>query len=69
VGLGHVANLARPGGNITGLTVLLTDGKLNNVDPLAWMTNVLAKLVNLWPASRVEELMPWAYVKLMQTGR
>jgi putative ABC transport system substrate-binding protein len=24
VGLGHVANLARPGGNITGLTVLLT---------------------------------------------
>jgi putative tryptophan/tyrosine transport system substrate-binding protein len=25
VGLGHVASLARPGGNITGLTVLLTD--------------------------------------------
>jgi putative tryptophan/tyrosine transport system substrate-binding protein len=25
VGVGHVASLARPGGNITGLTVLLTD--------------------------------------------
>src|SRR6266487_4048574 len=25
VGLGHVASLARPGGNITGLTLLLTD--------------------------------------------
>jgi putative ABC transport system substrate-binding protein len=25
VGLGHVASLARPGGNITGLTVVLTD--------------------------------------------
>jgi putative ABC transport system substrate-binding protein len=25
VGLGHVASLARPGGNITGLTVILTD--------------------------------------------
>ena len=25
VGLGHVASLARPGGNITGLTMLLTD--------------------------------------------
>jgi putative ABC transport system substrate-binding protein len=25
VGVGHVTNLARPGGNITGLTVILTD--------------------------------------------
>jgi len=25
VGLGHVASLARPGGNITGLTIILTD--------------------------------------------
>ena len=37
--------------------------KLNSVNPLAWMTDVLTKLVNLWPASRIEELMPWAYVK------
>jgi hypothetical protein len=25
------------------------------------MTDVLIKLVNLWPASRIDELMPWAY--------
>ena len=25
VGLGHVASLARPGGNITGLSILLTE--------------------------------------------
>ena len=25
VGIGHVASLARPGGNITGLSMLLTD--------------------------------------------
>ena len=25
VGLGHVASLARPGGNVTGLTIILTD--------------------------------------------
>jgi hypothetical protein len=25
------------------------------------MTDVLTKLVNLWPASRIDELMPWAY--------
>ena len=48
---------------------LIETCKLNNVDPLAWMTDVLTKLVNLWPASRIEELMPWAYVKPMQTGR
>jgi hypothetical protein len=35
--------------------------KLNAVDPLAWMTDVLIKLVNRWPASRIEELMPWAW--------
>jgi transposase len=35
--------------------------KLNSVDPLAWLTDVLTRLVNLWPASRIDELMPWAY--------
>ena len=33
--------------------------KLNDVDPQAYFTDVLAKLVNLWPASRIDELMPW----------
>ena len=33
----------------------------NPVDPLAWTTDVLTKLVNRWPASRIDELMPWAY--------
>ena len=40
---------------------LLETCKLNQVDPLAWLTDVLTKLVNLWPASRIEELMPWSY--------
>ena len=42
---------------------LLETCKLNQVDPLAWLTDVLTKLVNLWPASKIDELMPWAYVK------
>jgi transposase len=25
------------------------------------MTDVLTRLVNLWPASRIDELLPWAY--------
>ena len=42
---------------------LIETCKLNCVDPLAWMTDVLTKLVNLWPASRIDELMPWTYAK------
>ena len=26
------------------------------------LADTLAKLVNLWPASRINQLMPWAYV-------
>ena len=37
--------------------------KFNGVAPLAWTTDVLTKLVNRWPASRIDELMPWAYAK------
>jgi hypothetical protein len=35
--------------------------KLNLVDPLTWMTDTLTRLVNRSPASRIDELMPWAY--------
>jgi len=35
--------------------------KLNDVEPQAYFADVLAKLVNLWPASRIDELMPWAW--------
>ncbi len=35
--------------------------KLNGVDPLAWTTGVLTKLVNRCPQSRIDELMPWAW--------
>jgi len=27
------------------------------------MTDVLTKLVNRWPASKIDKLMPWAYAK------
>ncbi len=42
---------------------LLETCKLNGVNPQAWLAGVLTKLVNLWPAKRIDELMPWAYVK------
>jgi hypothetical protein len=45
------------------ISSLLETCKLNQVDPLAWLTNALTKLVNLWLASKIDDLMPWAYVK------
>jgi transposase len=43
------------------LASLIETCKLNGVDPQAYLTDVLTKLVNLWPAGRIDELMPWAW--------
>jgi transposase len=40
---------------------LIETCKLTGVDPQAYLTDVLTKLVNLWPASSIDELMPWAW--------
>ena len=39
------------------LTRLYSSRKFTGVDPQAYLTNVLTKLVNLWPA--FDKLMPW----------
>ena len=35
--------------------------KLNSVDPHAYLTDVITKIVNEHPNSRIDELLPWAY--------
>src|SRR5262249_30055265 len=40
---------------------LIETCKLSGVDPQAYFADVLTRLVNLWPASRLDELMPWAW--------
>lgn len=40
---------------------LIETCKLCGIEPQAYLTDLLTKLVNLWPASRVDELMPWAW--------
>jgi hypothetical protein len=40
---------------------LIETCKLNGVDPHAYFADVLTRLVNLWSASRLDELMPWAW--------
>ena len=42
---------------------LIETCKLCGVEPQAYLTDVLTRLVNLWPASRLDELMPWAWAK------
>ena len=44
--------LASPQAPKTAMSALELDG---------YLTDVLTKLVNLWPASRLDELMPWAW--------
>ena len=35
--------------------------KLNGVDPQRYFTDLLTRLVNGWPNSRIDELMPWRW--------
>ena len=40
---------------------LIETCKLNGVDPHAYLNDVITKIVNGHPNSRVDELLPWAY--------
>ena len=48
---------------------LIETCKLHGVDPQAYFTDVLTKLVNLWPASRLDELMPWTWAAECSTNK
>jgi transposase len=40
---------------------LIETAKLNTVDPQTYLSNVITRLVNGWPNSKIDDLMPWAY--------
>jgi transposase len=40
---------------------LIETCKLNGADPQAYFADVLTRLINLWPASLLDELMPWVW--------
>jgi transposase len=42
------------------MATLITTAKLNDVDPLAWLADVLARIAGT-PQSRLHELLPWAW--------
>jgi transposase len=44
---------------------LIATARLNDVDPLAWLTDVLARIADL-PQARLHELLPWNWKTLRQ---
>jgi len=40
---------------------LIETSKLNDIDPLAYLTDVLARIVAGHPNSEIDQLLPWAY--------
>ena len=48
---------------------LIETCKLNDVEPQAYIADVLDKLVNLWHASHIDDLMPWPWAKACAPDR
>jgi hypothetical protein len=42
---------------------LLETGKLNGVEPLGYLADVLTRIVNGHPNSQIDDLLPWAYIE------
>jgi transposase len=55
--------------NWAAIASLVETCKLHGVDPQAYFADVLTKLVNLWPESRLDELLPWAWAASRTTNR
>ena len=42
---------------------LVESCKLNDIEPQAYLTDVLTKLVEGWPMRRIDELLPWVWAQ------
>jgi len=49
------------GENWACLASLIETCKLNGINPQAYFTDILTRLVNGWPQKRIDELMPWLW--------
>ena len=47
------------GENWAAIASLIETCKLNRVNPQTYLTDLLTRLVNGWPQTRIDELMPW----------
>jgi transposase len=54
----HEVASDRGGQRAAAMYSLIATAKLNEVDPQAWLADVLARIAE-HPAHRIEELLPW----------
>jgi IS66 C-terminal element/Transposase IS66 family len=47
------------------MTTLIMTARLNDIDPLAWLADLLARIADI-PQSRLPELLPWECKSLSQ---
>nr|WP_295113304.1 IS66 family transposase [uncultured Caulobacter sp.] len=50
------------------LASLIETAKLNDIDPQAYITDVITRIVGGHPQSRIDELMPWDYDQAASVG-
>src|SRR5215211_4042653 len=55
----------RGGERAAVMYTLIYTAKLNDVDPRAWLADILARIADL-PASRLHELLPWNWRKVRE---
>jgi hypothetical protein len=51
----------RGGGRAAFMYTLITTARLNDIDPQAWLADVLGRIADT-PASRLDELLPWNWM-------
>ena len=49
------------GANWAAVASLVETCKLNGIDPQAYFTDLLTRLINGWPQARIDNLMPWNF--------
>ena len=47
---------------------LIGTAKINDIDPQAWLADVLARIANT-PITRLDDLLPWNWAANMSTSR
>jgi transposase len=54
------------GQNWAVLASLIECCKLNSIEPQTYLADILVRLLNLWPNNRLDELLPWVWIKARQ---
>ena len=54
------------GGGVRWATIcsLIATAKLNNVEPFAWLSDVLRRMTDGHPSNRLDEFLPWNWQPL-----